>query len=165
MTIESLTMARVHLHPKIEKLPFNSCQDEAIQAAHDCYRTKGPNLAPFLNHPISGLLNVMFDRGDLGPVFMSSGPRSFTAQIFGAEFARNCAGRETIPDRQFGLSIIDSFCEASWTLEPMLERITGKTSGYWVQFDRGLFPTLLADEIPTFVALLRPRRVLRLVPQ
>lgn len=150
-------------HPQIAQLSFASSADEMITAAHDCFMTRGAVLAPFLQLPFSLSLNVMRDNGTNGPTFMYSGPESFTAFYFGEQFARECAGKDAVPDKQLAMSTCDGFRECSWTGKPVLERITAQTGGNWLQYDRALFPAELSDGAPTFVALLRPLRVLQVV--
>ncbi len=148
-------------HTQIMPLAFSGASDEMITTALSCFEKSGAVLKPFLELPFSLSLNVMRDNGTDGPTFIFSGPESFTARYFGEEFARDCAGKDAVPDKAFAMSICDGFRECSWTGEPVLERIKAKTQGKWVHYDRALFPAELGNGAPTFVALLRPLRVLQ----
>ncbi len=154
-------MTHVVNHTQITPLAFSGASDEMITTALSCFEKSGAVLKPFLELPFSLSLNVMRDNGTDSPTFMFCGPQSFTARYFGEEFARGCTGKDAVPDKAFAMSIRDGFRECSWTGEPVLERIKAKTLGKWVLYDRALFPAELDNGASTFVALLRPLRVLQ----
>ena len=148
------------------RLSLNHDVDDMFAAAHRRFLNEGPEIAPFLNLEFSASIQVMRDNGFSVPTFIYAGPDSMVARFFGEDFARNCAGEPGVPDREFALSLCDSYKELSWDRrKPILERMTRKVAGKTVEFERGLWPVLSGKETPAVVCFIKPLRVFQEIPQ
>ncbi|MEM8688451.1 MAG: hypothetical protein AAGF81_14050 [Pseudomonadota bacterium] len=148
------------------RLSFKQDVDEMFEAANRCFLDNGPEIAPFLDLEFSSSIQVMRDNGFSVPTFIYAGPDSAAAKFFGEEFARNCAGLPGVPDREFALSVCDSYKELSWDRrKPILEQMTRKVAGKTIQFERGLWPVMSGNDTPAVVCFIKPLRVFREIPQ
>ena len=148
------------------RMSFTSDIDDMFEVVNQCYQHKGPRIEHFLDLKCSSAIQVMRNNGFETPTFIYAGPDSGAAKFFGQEFARNCAGKPGVPDKEFALSLCDSYKELAWEpRKPILERLARTADQRTIQFERGLWAAESSNETPVVVCFIRPLRVFREIPR
>ncbi len=132
-----------------------------LKAAYDRYCHEGATVDAFMDQTFSPYIQILHDDGDRIPTYVYVGPGDLMTRFFGKSVTDKAPGTRGLPDRDFGRSCAGRYEDVSWTQRPALDRVSGKTQGQWVQYDRLILPCVLGDRLPTFVVFLCLQRTLR----
>ncbi len=135
--------------------------DGFLQAAHQRFQISGGHVDGFMDRTFSPFIQVLYDDGEPIPSYVYVGPRGLMTRFYGQSAVDGAPGTRGLPDRKFGRSCAGRYAEVRWTRAPALDRVSGKTQGLWVEYDRLILPCTLGGRMPTFVVFLHLQRTLR----